>query len=162
MITDFLQYYQPIVESQFELLKRKYKHTGNKGFHAELILRNFLNEFLPSHLRAGHGETVDSYGKNSTQTDIIIADSTLQPLVNNYDVSNKFIIEAVTCAGEVKSDLRQLEKGFLMPCKAFKSLSPRFSEHDRIVSNTSDIERFYKKRPFFGFAFKAGLKIETI
>lgn len=121
-----------------------------------------MNEFFPVNLKTGHGEVIDSNGKRSKQTDLIVVDSTLQPFVKNYDnAPNVFLIEAVLCVGEVKAILNNLEDP-VGKCNEFKLLSPKFSNGDVRCTNESDAKRFYHKRPFFVFAFESTIKIDNI
>lgn len=158
----FFEHYEKLFNAHFELTREKYQHSGNKGSCNELILRDFISEFLPDKWKVGHGEVIDSENKSSNQSDIIVADAMTQPFIKNYDkYPNMFVIEAVSCIGEVKAQLTTLDDSF-EKCRSFKLLSPKFSNGDIIHTNETDRARFYDKRPFFVFSFETKMTIENI
>ena len=89
---------------RLEEIRATYRHSGNKGTNAEQILREFLRYFLPTYHRVGHGEVIDQNGANSRQLDVIVTNE-YHPFLNDLSTPSVFIIEGVSCAGEVKSDL---------------------------------------------------------
>ncbi len=157
------KHYQKTIKGHFDFIRKKFFHPGNKGSHNEEVLRRYLKTMLPSNLKIGHGEVIDTHKKKSKQIDVIIVDSALQAFIDDYSLPNMFIIESVYMAGEVKAILKKVSlKQALENCKAFKALTPSFTKWDSIVCNDEDLQRFYEKRGFFIFAFKTEMELDTI
>jgi len=100
-------------KKKFELVQRKMmleleeircsmKHNGNRGSSAEEVVRLFLRKYLASYNRVGCGEIIDINNGHSTQLDVIITNE-YHPNFNEMDEPEVFIIEGVSCAGEVKT-----------------------------------------------------------
>jgi Domain of unknown function (DUF6602) len=81
---------------------------------------------MPPNLSIGEGGVYDTYGDESAQMDIVIANGD-QPFTLPAGQSGEYVIEGVSAVGEVKSNLtaRQLtdciEKG-----QKYKQLRPTF------------------------------------
>ncbi|MFK8010664.1 MAG: DUF6602 domain-containing protein [Marinicellaceae bacterium] len=145
-----------------EEIKSSHIHKGVRGTSSEVVFRNFLKEYLPPDNRIGEGEVIDLNNQTSKQLDVIITNS-YHPYLNDLKEPGLFIIEGVSCAGEVKTNLASKDIVKLIEsCIAFKKLTPKISKGTQISSNPSDIERFVQHRPYFVFAYKSQLKIETI
>lgn len=163
---NYLNYYQEIFLATFKLVRAKYDHRGNKGSCNENIIREFLREVMPDSLKIGHGEVIDSYGLHSKQTDIVVVDGTLQPFIKDKDymaIPNLFIIDAVTCAGEVKAILDDKSlRDSLDNGRTFKLLSSKYSNGSIRCTNHHDAVRFYDKKPFFIFAFESNISTDRV
>ncbi|MDQ8738246.1 DUF6602 domain-containing protein [Paenibacillus sp. LHD-38] len=156
--------YQKMMELQLEDIREKYNHKGNKRSNVENIIRDFLKEYLPPSNRIGQGEIVDTDGKVSNQTDIIITNE-YHPFINeNLHAPARFFIEGVSCVGEVKSILNSADLiEILKNCKKFKELKITFDGGTEIrMPQNSDVDRYVKRRPYFLFAFESQLTLETI
>lgn len=81
------------------------RHPGMKGDAGEEALRTFLRKYLPKRYNVGQGKVVDFTGRESKQTDIIIADAaSTVPLY--VDAVNMIVpIESVYAVVEVKTSL---------------------------------------------------------
>lgn len=86
------------VDSNGELV-----HPGEFGTFRESITRDFLKGFVPQRMAIDTGFIVNSYGKISSQCDIVIYDRSVTPLLQNADHQRFFPIESVCAVGEVKS-----------------------------------------------------------
>ena len=146
-------------------IRANYEHAGIKGTKVERVLRDLLRLCLPTDLRVGHGEVFDLDGRQSRQTDVVIANQYHfpQPPDHNWEEPQKFMIECVECAGEVKSALtsrRTVEECF-ENARSFKSLlgyaSSSFGQ-----TMGGDKSRFLSRRPYFVFAFESKLRDETV
>jgi hypothetical protein len=85
------------------------RHPGKKGTKVEIAARDVLREYMPPNLSVGDGGVYDSYGDESAQMDIVIANGD-QPFTFPSGESGEYVIEGVSAVGEVKSNLtpRQL------------------------------------------------------
>ena len=145
-------------------IRTRFEHAGNKGAAAEREFRSFLRKYMPGDTRVGHGEVFDIDGRLAKQTDVIVANEYHVALQADWEQTQKFTIEAVQCAAEVKSSLTDL--GSLRDCvekaRAFKSLLVAPEQHMLTTDMMDDERRFRDRRPFFTFAFESRLKLETI
>ncbi|GIJ51645.1 hypothetical protein Val02_85310 [Virgisporangium aliadipatigenens] len=147
--------------------RTKLIHRGSKGDVNEIAFRNFLREYLPRRYRVGEGEVIDFRGRRSKQTDVAVVDDD-QPFPMD-DGPQMMIIEAVAASGEVKTTLTAseledcIEKG-----RAFKALEPvlgkavMLAHPERRGVPNSDITRFYRRRPFFVFAYEGVMAPRTL
>ena len=143
-------------------IRQKYSHPGNKGANVEVIVRDFLREFLPPTNRIGHGEVIDSHDNISSQIDVIVTNE-YHPFLNDLSAPSIFFIEGVACAGEVKSILTLTElESTLEKCCSFKSLQVEKQNGMTVRANPEDIARFVDNRPFFLFAFESQSPIDSI
>lgn len=154
------------IEDQM-LLKLKearatFAQSGDKGTSAEHAFRKFLREFIPGHLRIGHGEIMDLQGQRSPQTDIVIV-SEDHPFTFTEELPGLFFIEGVRAAGEVKSNLTgSLLADSLESSLQFKRLTLDPGKGTQIHSNPADLERFSRNPPWFICAFESQLRLQTI
>ncbi len=161
MFDDYWQHYQSIINAKFNLIRSKYEHSGNKGTHGEIILREFIRECFSENLIVGHGEVIDSKNKRTGQVDCVIAERDITPFVVDPAAPNMFIVESVKCLGEVKFRLKEIEK-LVKQCCTLKELTPNPTKGDLRLTQKKDDERFYNRRPFFIFAYETDVSIETI
>jgi len=147
--------------------RQKFAHMGDRGDDVEGAFRSFLREHLSPRFRVGQGEMIDSKGRRSAQTDVIVADEE-QPFRVD-DSPRLLIIEGVAAGAEVKANLTTkeladaIEKG-----RRFKELEVVPGKWVTLVSDTSrfgqpnsDLIRFYRRRPFFLFAYESVVAEET-
>jgi hypothetical protein len=147
--------------------RRKFAHMGDRGDDVEGAFRSFLDEYLSPRFRVGQGEVIDSKGRRSLQTDVIVADEE-QPFRVD-DNPQLLIIEGVAAAAEVKASLTTsgladaINKG-----RRFKELAVVPGKWVTLVSDTSrfgqpnsDLVRFYRHRPYFLFAYESEIAEET-
>lgn len=147
---------------KFEEIRQYHNHTTVKGTNAELVLRDFLREFLPFYNRIGTGEIIDSYDAVSKQIDLVITNE-FHPFLNDLTRPSTFIIEGVMCAAEVKSVLTTTElKNILINADFFKSLKPFISSNTIAIGNEEDLHRFIERKPYFAFCFSSQLQLGTI
>ena len=148
---------------QFEVTRAKCEHSGNKGANAETILRNFLREYLPRRYGIGHGEIIDTQGRRSAQTDIVIVTDE-HPFTFIADQVGFFFIEGVFATGEVKSVLTSQELDIaLINASKFRELKCDARGMTMLWSlNDSDHKRFVNNPPYFLFAFETQVAKETV
>lgn len=162
MYQDLVRHYQAQVKLQFEGIRLSQRHPSSKGSNVEHIIREFMKKYLPPNLRIGHGEVIDSYGNRSNQTDVIVVNE-YHPFLSDFVHSDVFIAEGVACGGEIKSVLTSNHLGqTLESCTRFKSLRLRVPIGTTTRANPEDRKRFVEHRPYFLFAFKSDLAIETV
>jgi hypothetical protein len=154
------------VESGLRVSLRKARaetrHPGKKGTKVEIAARDVLREYMPPNLSIGEGGVYDSYGDESAQMDIVIANGE-QPFTFPVGQSGEYVIEGVSAVGEVKSNLtpRQLvnciEKG-----QKYKQLRPTFGYQDQITNMTEFMREADALPPFFVLAFESRMRMQTI
>jgi hypothetical protein len=133
---------------------------GTAGF--EVPFREFLAAHLPRRLAVGQGEVIDSAGRESTQTDVLILDED-HPFYVDPDRPSLAFIEFVAAAGELKTRLTSeglretLEKSV-----RFKALRAEELQGAMLSSTPSDRSRFVDHRPYFLVAAESELKLETV
>ncbi|NBP36637.1 MAG: hypothetical protein EBV01_14755 [Betaproteobacteria bacterium] len=159
----FANYYQSLFKAEFENIRARYSNSTIKGTRNEIIIQEFLRQLLPAYMKIGNGEVIDTEGNRSSQTDIIVADSMLQPFIKNYSIPELFIVEAVTCGGESKAILtKENLQDCLKKSDHFKKLNHKPAPSLRFNVNQSDLERFFNRKPFFTFAFESSLEISEV
>lgn len=145
-------------------IRAKFDHSGNKGALAETAFRNFLRKYMPGNASVGHGEVFDIDGRLSKQTDIVVANEYHVALQSDWEEPQRFTIEAVQCAAEVKSSLTDIDS--LRDCvdkaRAFKRLLVAPEKSAIYMSMGDDERRFLDRRPYFTFAFESRLTLDTI
>jgi len=143
-------------------IRASFSHPGDKGSHAEDVVRSLLRRYFPANLRVGQGEIVDSFGRRSKQTDIVIV-SDDHPFTFEESKAGLFFIEGVMGAGEVKSLLTSQElETAVGNSRVFKGLEAWFNPHDMVVTTPSDRQRYLGHPPWFLLAFESDLSLETI
>lgn len=150
-----------------DIIRDKYKKTGDKGYWVEHIYREFLREYLPKAYTVGHGEVIDSDGNPSNQTDIIICNE-YHPLIVRPDIPGVYFVEGVCAAGEAKTTLTSSEDSGLPKvlndsCK-FKKLDMKLNTLSTTItsSNKSDEKRFLRCPPWFLIALESQIKLDEI
>ncbi len=162
MIKGILKVLAKKLAINLEEIRVSHKHKGVRGATSESIIREFLKKYLPPENRVGDGEVIDTKGSISTQLDVIITNSD-HPYLNDLKDPGLFIIEGVSCCGEVKTNLSSKDIDTLIQsCITYKNLAPKSQKGSSVYGNNSDINRFVNHRPYFLFAFESQLKIEKI
>jgi hypothetical protein len=162
MIEEKLKLLQEEMELKLKKIQVTHQHKGNRGDNAEEIVKDFIREYLPPYYRVGNGEVIDTHDNISNETDVVILNEH-HPFLNDLTNPSLFFIEGVAAAGEVKSNLSSKDLDTtLIKCHKFKTLSPYFTKGTKTFCNDSDLKRYVERRPFFLFAFKSQLTIETI
>jgi len=90
-------------------------HKLEKGLGNEQIIRELLNDFLPSRYGIAKGKVINSLGDMSKHCDVIIYDRLNCPKLFIDENNNQILpIEGVYCVFEVKTTLNRtiLEQGF--------------------------------------------------
>jgi hypothetical protein len=106
----------PILNEYFrrtaESLLAKYRQTSvagasaNLGSAREILLRGFLGQVVPPHLKVESGEIWDSVGGETGQIDVVLSRSDVPRLpIGDPNGISAFIAEGVYAAIEVKSNL---------------------------------------------------------
>lgn len=155
-----------IIERQMELkleeIREDFKHSGNKGTNIEEIIREFLSSYLPPFNRVGHGEVIDTFGGNSKQIDVVITNN-YHPYINELKLPSLFLLEGVSCVGEIKTVLtsQELEKVY-SNVASFKSLQMNLPPETTVTGPPSDVKRFTPSRAYFLFAFESQLSFEDV
>ena len=150
------------MKAKLEETRATFTHPGNKGTSVEDSFRTFLREYLPSRLKIGNGEIIDSNGQRSGQTDVVII-SEDHPFLLTPNSPNLFFVEGVCAVAEVKTKLTSsgLTNAIENSCK-FKKLEMVIGSGTIASSNDSDLERFYKCPPWFIVAFESSLSLDSI
>ena len=162
MLKDIIDAVELQMKGKLEEIRAKFEHPGDKGSTVEDTFRSFLRQYLPRRLEVGQGEIVDSKGRKSKQTDIIIV-SEDHPFTFTPDQPGFFFIEGVCAAGEVKTTLTSAGlKSAIDNSFYFKQLEAVFGKNTMFSSSEPDIKRFYKCPPYFLIAFESQLKLEGI
>jgi len=143
------------MSAKLELIREKYRHSGNKGSGVEQEVRAFLREWFPRTYQIGHGEVIDTNGMISGQLDVVVTNEH-HPSIQEEAGAAQFMIEGVACAAEVKTTLTSDEiRKAIDSCEKFKKLTALFKPEDTAsVHNQADLQRYVKKRPFFVFAME--------
>jgi hypothetical protein len=149
-------------ESQAKFVQSADRGEGNAG-----AFREFLRANLSPKYRIGQGEVVDYRGNRSRQTDVVVADEE-QPF--QVDESPQlFIVEGVAAAAEVKTTLTKQElRDCLGKAQRFKVLdvvlgkSVMLAPPQQRGNQNSDLLRFYRRRPYFVFAYKGAIESKTL
>jgi hypothetical protein len=82
------------------------QHSGIKATKVEVATRKVLRDHLPPNLSIGEGIVYDSFGDESGQMDVVIANGD-QPFTFPWGESGEYAIEGVSAVGEIKSNLTQ-------------------------------------------------------
>ena len=150
--------------SELESIREKFRHAGIKGDRAEREFRDFLRRYMPGDTKVGHGEVFDIDGRVARQTDAVVANQYHVALQADWEEPQKFTIESVACAAEVKSSLTDV--GSLRDCfdkaRAFKGLLMAPGQSMLLMDMRDDSRRFLQRRPYFAFAFESRLTLERI
>jgi hypothetical protein len=162
MLKDKIAAIEVQMKAKLEEARATFTHPGDKGTSVEDSFRAFLRQYLSRRLEVGNGEIIDCEGQRSTQTDVVIV-SEDHPFTFTSDLPGLFFIEGVCAAGEVKTNLTstELEKAIKNSCQ-FKQLETDPGQGTLASANPSDLERFYKRPPWFLVAFESQLTLSNI
>lgn len=145
-----------------EEARATFVHSGGKGASIENSFRVFLRQYLPRRLEIGHGEIIDSQGRRSKQTDVVIVNED-HPFTFTPDLPGLFFVEGVCAAGEVKATLTSEGlKSSLENSRHFKKLRIEPGNGTMMCTNPSDRGRFCKCPPWFLVAFESQLTLASI
>lgn len=160
------KFYQSKVEEirlKYENVCNFVEHNGEKGNENELILVDFLKDFLPKSYSVGRGFIIDSKGNTSNQCDIVIYDNFYNPNLIRLNSNTYFPVESVYCVIEVKTTVRDddMKKSFEDE-KKIKGLS--FKEEDVTFTRGGALLFSKTKKPnYFLFGYKTDTNVtETI
>ncbi len=85
-------------------------HNVVKGTTREnIIIRNFLNPYIPKKYSIGSGVIVDINNQQSKQQDIVIYDEFYSPVLKDLDSNKLFFPESVFTVIEAKSNLNKID-----------------------------------------------------
>ena len=162
MLKDKIAAVEAQMRASLEETRVTFSQAGDKGSSIEEVFRSFLRKYLPRRWEVGHGEIVDTNSRRSSQTDLVIVNEN-HPFTFRPESPGLFFIEGVSAAGEVKTILTTtaLDHGLRNSCK-FKQLEVARAKGTLAVATPSDLERFYKRPPWFLVAFEAQVSLETI
>jgi Domain of unknown function (DUF6602) len=125
------------------------QHYGDMGENRELLLRDFLGEYLPRRYGVAKGEVLTKTGDQSHSADIIVYDAVDCPVL--YSGATKVLpVEGVYGIIEVKSTMSKAE--FVDASKKiemFKRLAPR----DLSVIQTREYVTLHRPSRPFGIVF---------
>jgi hypothetical protein len=162
-IRDAINAQQTRLLADLEEARSKFKQgtdRGTAGF--EVPFRRFLSGHLPRRFAVGQGEIIDSEGRESGQTDVVILDDD-HPFHVEPDQPSLAFIEFVAAAGELKTTLTgENLQTTLEKSAQFKALRAAETEGTLIASNPGDTTRFVDHRPYFLVAAGSELRLETV
>lgn len=145
----------------------RFAHHGDRGEGNEAAFREFLRAHLSPKYRIGQGEVIDYSGNRSNQTDVAVVDEE-QPFYVG-DAPQLLIIEGVSAAAEVKTTLTAADlRDCINKGRNYKKLDAILGKSIMLCDSSvrgrpnSDRLRYYKKRPFFVFAYRSRLKPDTL
>ncbi|MBI5415039.1 hypothetical protein HZA38_06035 [Candidatus Peregrinibacteria bacterium] len=160
------KFYQSKVEEirlKYENICNFMEHNGEKGNENELILIDFLKDFLPKSYSIGRGFIIDSEGNTSNQCDIVIYDNFYNPNLIRFNSNTYFPVESVYCVIEVKTTIRDqdMKKSF---DDMTKIANLAFHQEDTTYTKGNAVWFGRTTRPnYFLFGYKSDTKIvETI
>jgi Domain of unknown function (DUF6602) len=158
-----VKYFEAVMSAKLELIREKYRHSGNKGSGVEQEVRAFLREWFPRTYQIGHGEVIDTNGLISGQLDVVVTNEH-HPSIQEEAGAAQFMIEGVACAAEVKTTLTSDElRKAIVSCEKFKELTTLFKPEDTVsVCGPADLQRYVMKRPFFVFAMESDIVPDTL
>ncbi len=142
------------IRLRYENVSSTIDHNGEKGIENELILIDFLKEFLPQSYSIGRGFIIDSDGKTSRQCDIVIYDNFYNPNLIKFASNTYFPIESVYCVIEVKTIIRKRDINKASQ-DAVKISGLTFHEEDINFQNQGAMVFGKTRRPnYFLFGYK--------
>jgi hypothetical protein len=166
-VHDAVRQWEHRLKTSLQESRVKFGQSADRGEGNAAAFRQFLRAHLPPKYRIGQGEVIDYRGNRSSQTDVVVADEE-QPF--QIDESPQlFIIEGVGAAAEVKTTLTAEElRDSLRKAERFKVLEAVLGKATMLSSPqhhgnpNSDILRFYRRRPFFVFAYEGAIDQNTL
>jgi len=162
MLKDKIAAVELQMKAKLNEIRATFAQSGDKGSSVEASFGEFLRKYLPRRLEIGQGEIIDSRGKRSKQTDIVIV-SEDHPFTFTPELPGLFFVDGVCAAGEVKTVLTSQELDVVLKnsCQ-FKRLKIEPGKGTMICANPSDIKRFYECPPWFLVAFESQLTLPNI
>jgi hypothetical protein len=136
-------------------------HPGKKGTKVEIAARDVLREYLPPNLVVGNGGVYDSYGDESGEMDVVIANGD-QPFTfpNGF---GEYVIEGVSAVGEIKSNLTSTAlKDCIAKGNRYKQLRPIFGHQDEVTNMSDFMKESDVIPPFFVLALESNMKLQTV
>lgn len=103
-IDNFISTYGEDSNSLFKNVTGKLIHPGEYGMYREECLKELLRCIIDKNMAISDGFIISANEEVSTQCDIIIYDSNVNPLIDN-NIAKFYPMEIVHAIGEVKSDL---------------------------------------------------------
>lgn len=122
-------------------------HSGEKGAFREFFLTEVLRPLLPAQFALGSGIIVDSTGKQSMQTDLLIYSTYLAPVILKAEGHGIYPIDSVLAVLEVKSILKTTD--YKQIVSAAELLHPEGKNALKIVS-PGKLEKRNTTYPLFG------------
>jgi hypothetical protein len=137
-------------------------HAGIKGDKVEIATRKVLRDRMPPNLSVGEGIVYDSFGDETGQTDVILANGE-QPFTFPWGESGEYLIEGVSAVGEVKSKLTPGElKDCIKKGTTYKRLRQIVGPSDAILNSSPYMTETSALPPFFVIAHEPGMTIPTL
>jgi hypothetical protein len=150
------------LSTALERARAESQHPGIKGTKVEVATRKVLRSHLPPNLSIGEGIVYDSFGDESGQMDIIIANGD-QPFTFPWGESGEYAIEGVSAVGEIKSNLTPTTfKDCIEKATKYKRLRQTIGEHDRITNLSNYTRETSALPPFFVVAFESRMRMRTL
>lgn len=84
-------------------------HAGEFGTYRETLCKEFLTHFIPQTLAIGSGYVIGHNDFISNQSDIIVYDKELTPMIEDINKQRFFPIENVVAVCEIKSKLTKTQ-----------------------------------------------------
>lgn len=91
------------LQVEAEVFSRLVGHNGEMGRANELALVQLVARLLPARYRVGTGVVIDSHGRRSKQSDVIVYEATDQPQLLAQSTQLLFPVETVRLVIEVKT-----------------------------------------------------------
>jgi len=161
MMKDIVLSLQSQMLEKLNEIRKLHSNSSSKGSVIENIFREFLRRYLPLNCRIGTGEIIDSFGKRSAQTDIVVANQ-YHPFCSE-DAPSLYFIEGINAVGEIKMQLTSEHlKSTIANSARFKQLRSKPGKNSLSSATDSDVRRYFETPPFFLFAFESQLDLTTI
>lgn len=138
-------------------------HNVVKGTTREnIIVRNFLNPYIPKKYSIDSGVIVDINNQQSKQQDIVIYDEFYSPVLKDLDSNKLFFPESVFTVIEAKSNLNKIDiKDIIEKSVSVRKLTKSFK--DKIVISPELIIRsIVTPIQCIGIAFKSKRPLEGL
>jgi hypothetical protein len=149
------------LRNRLQEIRGSFEQAGVKGDVVEASFRKLLRQFLPRSTGIGHGEIIDTEGRRSKQTDVVVV-SDEHPFTFEAEVAGLFFIEGVLAAGEVKTVLESTNlQEALASSRVFRDLIMNPGSGRETPSDT-DSKRYYVSPPWFLFALESRLSLDKL
>ena len=144
------------MQIDYESLTKQIEHKGLKGRAREIVIKHFLNKYIPPFLGVESGEIISSKGGVSRETDVVVFDSLRCPIFLREDEVHVFPIESVYAVVEVKSFLNSNELADCVEKIQSVKQMPKLAYFDQagvIKRGVTLFGREYEYFPTLGFVF---------